>query len=65
MNKRTESIVYFFLGIYTVMINWYFNQSIIDAIFTWLFWPIYLIYALLAGHLAHGQWQSIPNSYFK
>jgi len=64
MNKRDGSIVYFILGIYSVLISWYYNHSILLAIFHFIFWPIYLIYEILIGHLAHGMWKIIPQSYF-
>ena len=60
-----EKVLYFILGIYTVMINWFYNESIITALLTWIFWPIYLFYALLTGHLAHEQWKLIPQSYLQ
>jgi hypothetical protein len=47
------------------MISWYYNHSIILAIFHWIIWPVYLIYELLTGHLAHDMWRTIPMSYFK
>jgi len=62
---REGSFLYFCLGLYAIMINWYFNHSIIDAILTWCFWPFYLLYALLSGHFANHQWYDIPASYFK
>jgi hypothetical protein len=30
----------------------------------YIFWPIYLIYELLIGHLSHDLWRTIPESYF-
>ncbi len=62
--KRDSSIVYFLLGIYSLMISWYYNKSIIILIICYLFWPLYLLYELLIGHLAHGMWKTIPMSYF-
>jgi hypothetical protein len=64
-NKRDTSIIYFLLGIYAVLINWHYNHNIILAIICYIFWPIYLIYAILHGDLAHGAWKTIPLSYFK
>ena len=61
---KEGSLLYGLLGIYTLMINWHFNHSVFDAILTWIFWPIYLIYALLTGHLSNHQWYDIPASYF-
>ena len=63
--KRDSSIVYFILGIYAMLVSWYFNHSIILLIICWIFWPIYLLYEVLTGHLSHGMWKTIPLSYFK
>ncbi len=65
MNKQNSGIVYFLLGIYTLMISWYYNHSIILLIVHYIFWPLYLIYALLKGDLANDMWRRIPESYFK
>jgi hypothetical protein len=66
MSKQRDSgIAYFLLGIYALMINWYYNHSIIFLILSYIFWPFYLIYELLTGHLSHDMWKIIPLSYFK
>ncbi|MFC0516482.1 hypothetical protein ACFFGT_19900 [Mucilaginibacter angelicae] len=65
MEKRETSILYLVLGLYTLMISWYYNHSVILLIIHYIFWPVYLIYELLIGHLAHGMWKTIPLSYFK
>lgn len=65
MRNRDSSIVYLVLGIYALMISWYYNHSLIILLITYIFWPIYLIYELLIGHLSHGMWKIIPMSYFK
>jgi hypothetical protein len=31
----------------------------------YIFWPVYLVYELLIGHLSHDLWRTIPLSYFK
>jgi hypothetical protein len=64
-NKRDSSIAYFVLGIYTLMINWYYNHSIIFLIFSYLFWPVYLVYEILVGHLSHDMWKTIPEHFFR
>ena len=64
-NKRDSSIVYFILGIYTLLINWYYNHSIILLLLSYLFWPVYLVYEILIGHLSHDLWKTIPQHYFK
>ncbi|MET3500444.1 MULTISPECIES: hypothetical protein [Mucilaginibacter] len=65
MEKRETSILYLVLGLYSLMISWYYNHSVILLIIHYIFWPVYLIYELLIGHLAHGMWKTIPLSYFK
>ena len=65
MDKRDSSILYMVLGIYSLMVSWYYNHSLIVLIITYIFWPIYLIYELLIGHLSHDMWKIIPMSYFK
>jgi hypothetical protein len=64
-DKKEKSIIYLILGIYSLMISWYYNHSIILLIIHYVFWPLYLVYELLTGHLAHGMWRIIPESYFK
>jgi hypothetical protein len=65
MRSRETGILYFLLGIYAMLISWHYNHSITWLIIDWIFWPIYLVYALLTGHLSHGLWKEIPLSYFK
>jgi hypothetical protein len=65
MNTRDSSIAYFLLGLYAIMVSWHYNHSILLLIIHYIFWPIYLIYELLIGHLSHGLWKDIPLSYFK
>ncbi len=65
MNNKNSSILYFILGIYSIMISWYYNHSILLLIVHWIFWPIYLVYELLNGRLSHDLWKQIPLSYFK
>jgi hypothetical protein len=65
MNNKHRSIIYLILGLYTLMISWHYNHSIILLIIHYIFWPIYLIYELLTGHLSHDLWKTIPESYFK
>jgi len=65
MNKNSSGLLYFLLGIYALMISWHYNHSILLLIVHYIFWPIYLAYELLTGHLADGMWRTIPESYFK
>ena len=65
MNKKNGSFIYFLLGIYTLMVSWYFNHSILLLILHYIFWPVYLIYVILSGQLDNDMWKIIPQSYFK
>ena len=65
MNSKNSSILYFLLGIYTLLISWHYNHSIFYLIIHYIFWPIYLIYEILKGNLSHDLWRTIPESYFK
>jgi hypothetical protein len=65
MNKRDTGIIYFLLGLYAIMVSWYYNHSIFWLIVHYIFWPIYLLYELLMGHFSHDMWRRIPESYFK
>jgi len=64
MNTKNGSVVYFLLGIYTLLISWHYNHSIIFLVIHYIFWPIYLVYEILQGHLSHDLWRTIPESYF-
>ena len=65
MDKKNGGVLYFLLGLYSIMVSWYYNHSIILLIVHYIFWPIYLVYELLSGNLAHDMWKTIPQSYFK
>lgn len=65
MNNRNKSVVYFILGIYALLVSWYYNHSITLLIIHYIIWPFYLIYELLNGRLSHDMWKIIPMSYFK
>jgi hypothetical protein len=65
MRNRDSSILYLVLGIYSLMINWYYNHNLIILLLGYIFWPLYLVYELLIGHLSHDMWKIIPLSYFK
>jgi hypothetical protein len=64
MRNRDKSIIYLILGLYSIMVSWYYNHSILLVIIHYIFWPIYLVYELLNGRLAHNMWKIIPESYF-
>ena len=65
MGNRDKSILYALLGIYALMVSWYYNHNLLLLVIHWIFWPLYLIYELLTGHLSHDMWRVIPESYFK
>lgn len=65
MDKKNGGLLYFLLGLYSIMISWYYNHSIILLIVHYICWPIYLLYELLTGNLSHDMWKIIPLSYFK
>ena len=65
MGSKKGGIIYFLLGIYTLLISWHYNHSILYLIIHYIFWPIYLVYEILQGHLSHDLWRTIPASYFK
>jgi len=65
MSSRNGGIIYFLLGIYTLLISWHYNHSILFLIIHYIFWPIYLVWEILQGHLSHDLWRTIPESYFK
>jgi hypothetical protein len=65
MKNRDSGILYLLLGIYSMMVSWYYNHSITWLIIHWVIWPVYLMYELLTGKLSHGMWKEIPLSYFK
>lgn len=65
MNGRDSSIIYFILGLYTLMISWHYNHNWILLVIHWIIWPVYLVYELLIGHLSNDLWRTIPLGYFK
>jgi len=65
MRNRDSGIIYFILGLYSLMISWYYNHSIVLLIVHYIIWPLYLLYELFTGNLSNGMWKKIPESYFK
>jgi len=61
---NSGGILYFLLGLYTLLISWHYNHSVLLLIIHYIFWPAYLLYEILTGNLSHGLWKSIPISYF-
>ncbi len=51
-------------GILSVMVSWYFNKSILWAIFHYIFGIPYLIYSMLIGRFKDGGFMEIITSYF-
>lgn len=52
------------IRILAVMVSYYFNGSIGWAILHYILGPIYLLYCLLLGRFADGQFMEIINQYF-
>ena len=65
MSRRNSGIAYLILGIYALMISWYYNHSLIILLLCYIFWPLYLVYEILTGHLSHGMWKTIPEHFLK
>jgi hypothetical protein len=53
-----------FINILALIVSWYFNKSILWAIFHFIFGAWYLIYRLLKGSFANGGFMEIMNHYF-
>jgi hypothetical protein len=51
-------------SIFAVMCSWYFNQSVLWAIFHFIFGWLYLLYCLILGRFADGGFMEIINHYF-
>lgn len=47
-----------------LMASWYHNHSILWLIFHWIFAPAYLIYTILIGRFADGQFMQMIHYYF-
>jgi len=52
------------INVLAVMTSWYFNKSILWALFHWSLGTSYLIYSLLIGRFSGGGFMDIVNSYF-
>ena len=53
----------FAINLLAVAVSWYFNKSILWAVFAYIFSFFYLIYSLLTGRFADGGFMDIINSY--
>jgi len=51
------------INILAVMVSYYFNKSILWAIFHYMFGGLYLIYSLVIGRFSDGGFMDIINSY--
>ena len=52
------------INILAVMVSWFYNKSILWAIFHFFFGAMYLIYRLIIGSFRDGNFMYIINSYF-
>jgi|TARA_R110000851_G_scaffold47424_2_gene115178 hypothetical protein len=59
-----KSPIFLAINILSVMVSWYFNKSVLWAIFHYVFGLMYLIYSMLIGRFADGGFMEIMNSYF-
>jgi hypothetical protein len=50
--------------VFAIMVSWFYNHSVLWAIFHGMFSWIYLIYSLIIGRFAHGGFMNIINHYF-
>ena len=63
MNLPINGWVKLALNTLSVMVSWFFNKSILWALFHFLFGIWYLIYRLLIGSFKDGGFMEIINSY--
>jgi len=68
MPRQTITRVYtnpfsIIISITAVLVSWFFNHSILWAIFHYIFAIPYLIYCLLIGRFADGGFMTIINSF--
>lgn len=57
------SILVFASRVLAVLVSWYYNSSILWAIFHFIIGPFYVIYSLLMGRFVDGNTATIINSY--
>ena len=57
-------VINFCIRILVVMVSYHFNSSIGWAILHYILGPVYLLYCLLLGRFADGQFMEIINQYF-
>lgn len=62
--KNTYSLITTVINILSAMISYYYNKSILWAIFHFIFGWIYMIYCLLLGRFSNGKLVEIISSYF-
>lgn len=63
-DSKIGKAILFLINVLSVMVSWFFNKSILWAIFHWIVGPFYLVYRLLKGSFADGGFMEIINSYF-
>ena len=62
--KSIKHLIRAIISVLAVMVSWYFNKSILWAIFHFFFGVIYMIYRLLIGSFRDGGFETIMKSYF-
>ena len=61
---KNTKIIYLVISLLAAMQSWYLNHDVLWAIFHYLFGPFYLIYSVLVGNFADGQFIEMINYYF-
>tara|TARA_R110000803_G_scaffold38955_1_gene84043 strand:- start:609 stop:800 length:192 start_codon:yes stop_codon:yes gene_type:complete len=62
--KKISNAITAIINVLALMVSWYFNKSILWAIFHFFFGGFYLIYRLIIGSFRNGGLETIINSYF-
>jgi hypothetical protein len=58
-----NSWIRFAINLSAMMVSFYFNKSVLWAIFHFFFGAFYLIYSLIIGRFSDGGFMEIINSY--
>jgi len=62
--NELQGIINLCIRILAVMVSYHFKSSIGWAILHYILGPVYLLYCLLLGRFADGQFMEIINQYF-
>jgi len=64
VGRGIGSLVRIAMNVLAVLVSWYFNKSILWAIFHYMIGPLYLFYRLLRGSFVNGGFMDIVSHYF-